>query len=150
VKPAVAFGCGLVFALGLGLSGMTQASKIIGFLDVTGAWDASLAFVMAGALAAFAPAYAWSRRWRAPRFAAAFARPPAEPVDARLVGGAILFGVGWGVSGFCPGPAIVSLAALSRAAFVFLPAMLVGMALLAFMTRRSGAGRAATTDAVCG
>jgi uncharacterized membrane protein YedE/YeeE len=152
VKPALAFGCGLVFALGLGLSGMTQPGKIVAFLDVTGAWDASLLFVMAGAIAAFAPAYAYSRRLRAPRMAPAFVLPADRRIDARLVAGSILFGVGWGVSGFCPGPAIVSVAALSWAALVFVPAMLLGMAVVAFVTRPRGAGApsASAGETSCG
>jgi uncharacterized membrane protein YedE/YeeE len=99
---------------------MTQASKVTQFLDVTGAWDASLAFVMLGALAVFAPVYAWSRRRRAPLV-------EAGRLDARLLGGAAIFGIGWGVSGFCPGPAIAAVGALSPAALVFVPAMLAGM-----------------------
>ena len=116
----LAFACGLLFALGLGLSGMTQASKVTGFLDVAGAWDASLAFVMLGAVGVFAPVYAWSRRRRAPLL-------DSGTIDARLLGGAAIFGVGWGISGFCPGPAIASLGALTPAALVFVSAMLVGM-----------------------
>ena len=136
MNRALAFGCGLLFALGLGLSGMTQPAKVTGFLDVTGAWDPSLAFVMAGALAVFAPAYWLSRR----RAVAASERG----LDARLVGGAALFGLGWGLSGFCPGPAIVSLGGASRAALVFVPAMLLGMAIHAFVARTAGAEAAET------
>jgi hypothetical protein len=115
---AVAFGCGLLFAVGLSISGMTAPAKVVGFLDVTGGWDPSLAFVMAGALGTlFAARAAGLVR----------AEPTAGPIDARLVGGAAIFGVGWGLSGFCPGPAVASLGAGVTDAALFVPAMLAGM-----------------------
>jgi uncharacterized membrane protein YedE/YeeE len=120
VHGALAFAVGLVFAAGLVLSGMTQPGKVVGFLDFAGAWDPSLAFVMIGAIGVFAPVYAASRRVRAPLV-------HAQTIDLRLVGGAALFGVGWGLSGYCPGPAIVGLGALAPGAIVLVPAMLVGM-----------------------
>ncbi len=127
MKVAVAsFLSGLVFAIGLGLSGMTLPSKVIGFLDVTGHWDPSLGLVMGGALAVlfavrrFTPAR--------PVFTPSFAAFPPDRLDARLITGAALFGVGWGLSGFCPGPALVSLGTGTTAALIFVPAMILGMA----------------------
>ena len=125
-RALASFACGSVFAAGLALSGMTQPAKVLGFLDVFGAWDPSLAFVMASALAVLfaAPAVTPRRPLLAPTFAA---HPP-DRIDLRLVGGAAIFGIGWGLSGFCPGPAIVSIGAGTPAALVLVPAMLVGMA----------------------
>ncbi len=142
MNAIVAFGCGLLFAVGLGLSGMTQPGKVVGFPDVAGAWDPSLAFVMIGALAVFAPAYRWSRRLAAPLGAPGFVDAAERTIDARLVGGAALFGAGWGLSGFCPGPAIVSLGAASHAELVFVPAMLAGMALAALLEPKDAAASA--------
>jgi uncharacterized membrane protein YedE/YeeE len=116
---------GLLFAIGLGISGMTQPAKVSGFLDFFGHWDPSLAFVMGGAVGVYFVAYRLVRRLRGPGFAAL----PSMPIDARLVGGAALFGVGWGLSGFCPGPALASVGAGAHAALWFVPAMLAGMAL---------------------
>lgn len=127
MKGAIAFGCGLVFSVGLALSGMTQPSKVIGFLDLGGDWDPSLALVMGGALMVL---FALRRLTPSrPLFAPAFPTLPDRRVDARLVAGAGLFGVGWGLSGFCPGPAIVSLGAGVGGSLVFAAAMLVGMTL---------------------
>lgn len=126
MKNAVAFLCGLVFSVGLAVSGMTLPSKVLGFLDVGGAWDPSLALVMGGALAVcFAARLVTPRR---PLFAAEFPSLPSSGIDARLVAGAALFGVGWGLIGFCPGPAVVALGAGVHGALVFAAAMVVGMA----------------------
>jgi hypothetical protein len=126
VKLALAFACGLVFAVGLALAGMTNPAKVVGFLDVTGAWDPSLAFVMGPALAVSAVAWRVSRRAAAPVLGGTFPEPPSGGIDARLVVGAVIFGIGWGASGYCPGPAIVS-AAVVPGAPAFVAAMLVGM-----------------------
>jgi uncharacterized membrane protein YedE/YeeE len=120
------FACGVVFAVGLAISGMTQPGKVLGFLDVFGAWDPSLTFVMGGALAVLFAARAVTPR--RPLLAPTFAALPPDRIDLRLVGGAAIFGIGWGLSGFCPGPAIVSIGAGTPAALVLVPAMLVGMA----------------------
>jgi uncharacterized protein len=126
VKRALAsFACGSVFAVGLAISGMTQPARVLGFLDVFGAWDPSLAFVMASALAVLFAARAVTPR--RPLFAPTFAAHPPDRIDLRLVGGAAIFGIGWGLSGFCPGPAIVSIGAGTPAALLLVPAMLVGM-----------------------
>jgi uncharacterized membrane protein YedE/YeeE len=124
-----AFVSGLVFAIGLVISGMTQPSKVIGFLDFGGAWDPSLAFVMAGAIGVHFFIARRPRTMKAPLFADAFALPTRTKLDAPLVVGAAVFGVGWGLGGYCPGPAIVSLASLAPATLVFVVAMGVGMLL---------------------
>ena len=121
---------GLLFALGLGVSGMTQPAKVVGFLDFFGAWDPSLAFVMLGAVAVyFATHRALVLKLKKPLGAARFAIPTQSRIDARLLGGSALFGVGWGLSGFCPGPALVSFGAGVRSALWFVPAALLGMVL---------------------
>lgn len=129
VDGIVAAGAGLIFAAGLALSGMTQPAKVAGFLDVAGAWDPSLALVMAGAVGVYFAAVQLVRRRGAPLLGGEAPPPPARAIDARLLGGAALFGIGWGASGFCPGPAIVSVGAGSLAALVFVPAMITGMAI---------------------
>jgi len=126
MKRALAsFACGSIFAVGLAISGMTQPGKVLGFLDVFGSWDPSLAFVMAAALAVLFAARAFTPRQ--PLLSPTFAAHPPDRIDLRLVGGAAIFGIGWGLSGFCPGPALVSIGAGTTAAFVLVPAMLVGM-----------------------
>lgn len=140
-RPLVPFLAGLVFALGLGISGMTQPAKVIGFLDLSGHWDASLAFVMAGAVAAnlllvrFGPRLL-GRMARAGGAAASASAPGRAPLgvqlraalrDRRLLAGSAAFGVGWGLVGFCPGPAIVALATGHGEALVFFGAMGLGM-----------------------
>jgi len=130
-KHAVAFVSGLLFAAGLSVAGMTQPGKVLAFLDVTGAWDPSLALVMVGAIGVAAVAFRIAARMRAPivgdRFHVSDARGSASP---RLVAGAALFGVGWGLSGLCPGPAIVSLAGGQLGAVTFVASMLVGLAVV--------------------
>jgi len=126
----VAFVSGVLFALGLGLSGMTQPSKVIAFLDVFGAWDPSLAFVMVGAIAVHMGfARSAARPAARPLLAERFLLPTSTRIDAKLVTGAALFGLGWGAAGFCPGPAIVSLVSLSWTTVLFVAAMLAGMLL---------------------
>jgi uncharacterized membrane protein YedE/YeeE len=124
-----ALGAGLVFGIGLGLAGMTQPSKVIGFLDVLGAWDPSLAFVMIGAIAVHFSLSRLIRRRERPLLDARFHWPRARDIDRKLVIGSALFGVGWGLGGFCPGPAIVTLGSGSMAAIVFVGAMGLGMGL---------------------
>ncbi|ADO71678.1 DUF6691 family protein [Stigmatella aurantiaca] len=126
---------GVLFALGLGLGGMTHPEKVLGFLDVMGRWEPSLALVMGGALGVHALFLRWSRRWKAPVLAARFASPPYSRVDGSLVTGAALFGVGWGLVGYCPGPAFVALATGGRDALMFALSMLAGMLLFRFWTR---------------
>lgn len=135
---ASSFLCGLVFAFGLGIGGMTQPAKVIGFLDVFGAWDPSLAFVMGGAVATHAILRRLVMRRTAPVLEASFSLPTLTSIDGRLLGGAALFGVGWGIAGFCPGPALVATGAGARAAIVFSAAMLAGMFL---HSRTGGSGK---------
>jgi uncharacterized protein len=128
VKPNIAaFGTGALFAVGLAISGMTKPSKVAGFLDVAGAWDASLAFVMIGAIAVHFVAYRIVMRRSSPLFDAKFHVPTRKDVDGRLVLGAALFGVGWGLGGFCPGPGLVTAGSGSVAALVFVAGMTIGI-----------------------
>ncbi|AKC71825.1 DUF6691 family protein [Pandoraea oxalativorans] len=125
---------GLAFGLGLILAGMANPAKVLGFLDIAGKWDPSLAFVMGGAiavgLAGFRLAHSQALAWTGePR-----AWPAMKGLDKRLVSGALLFGVGWGIAGICPGPALVLLGAGSGKALVFVVAMIVGMAVHAVVT----------------
>jgi len=123
----VSFACGLVFGAGLLISGMTQTGKVLGFLDIFGAWDATLAFVMAGAVAVSSIGFVLARRRGAPVFAAQSLWPTRKDIDAPLVIGASLFGIGWGLVGLCPGPALVNLAGLSVPVIAFVAAMAAGM-----------------------
>jgi uncharacterized membrane protein YedE/YeeE len=123
-----AIGAGLLFGIGLGLSGMTQPAKVIGFLDVFGAWDPSLAFVMMGAIVVHFGLARWIRRRERPLLDTRFHLPTATRVDLQLVAGSAVFGIGWGLGGFCPGPAIVALGSGALSAFVFVGAMALGMA----------------------
>ena len=125
----VALLAGFVFAIGLGIAGMTDPRKVIAFLDVTGAWDPSLAFVMIGAIGVHAIAARLARGRARPVLADTFTLPAQQRIDRRLLAGAALFGAGWGAAGFCPGPAIVSLAGLSSNALAFVFAMVFGVAL---------------------
>ena len=122
--------CGFIFGFGLLISGMMQPTKVLGFLDLFGgAWDPSLAVVMAAALAVAAAGYALARRQGQPLFAAQSLWPTARQVDGPLVTGAVLFGIGWGLVGLCPGPAIENLATGSVRVLVFVVAMVAGMLL---------------------
>jgi len=127
VTAAVALFVGMVFALGLGLAGMTQPTRVLAFLDVAGAWDPSLAIVMAAAVTVDAFAYRIAKKRGRPLLAASFALPTRTDLDPRLVIGALVFGVGWGLAGLCPGPALVSLASGDRGALVFVASMIAGM-----------------------
>jgi uncharacterized protein len=122
-----AFVAGVIFAIGLAIGGMTKPAKIVGFLDFTGNWDPSLMFVMGGAVMTHTILYRLIRKRPTPLFTAAFSVPTRTDIDARLLGGAALFGIGWGLSGFCPGPAITSLASGQTSILIFVAAMIVGM-----------------------
>ncbi len=137
----VSFVAGLVFALGLAVSGMADPAKIVGFLDVTGRWDPSLAFVMAGAVGVYLPVYFSTRRRARPLLGERFVIPAEVPVDARLVGGAAIFGVGWGLSGYCPGPAIVSVGGGVTASLYFIAGMLGAMTLYEVVRAAAAARR---------
>ncbi|MEZ4254723.1 MAG: DUF6691 family protein [Polyangiales bacterium] len=131
----VAFLSGLLFATGLGIAGMTQPSKIIGFLDFAGAWDPSLAFVMLGAVSVSFLANRRARARSAPLYAPKFEWPTRKDIDLRLVSGSALFGIGWGLGGFCPGPGVVSAARGGLDALTFVGAMLIATAITARVER---------------
>ena len=137
---AVAFLSGAVFAVGLGLSGMTQPAKVVGFLDVRGTWDPSLAFVMIGAIAVHLVFALRAKAGGAPVLADRYHLPTERRLDARLLVGAALFGAGWGISGFCPGPAVVSLVACKTGTLAFVGAMLAGMVLYRWTFARAVPG----------
>lgn len=126
----LALGAGIAFGIGLLVSGMTQPARVIGFLDPLSGWDATLAFVMGGAIAVYAPLHLWIRARRGePWFDAKFHLPTRRDIDLQLVLGAAIFGVGWGLGGVCPGPGIVSAATASASALLFIAAMGVGFML---------------------
>ena len=127
---------GALFSLGLAMSGMTDPAKVIGFLDLTGAWDPTLLFVMAGAVMVFGIAWRASRRLRAPVLAPGFPELP-DQIDRPLLLGALLFGAGWGLAGYCPGPALASLGAGAAGSAVFVVAMIAGMYLHELVTPRA-------------
>lgn len=130
---------GLVFGLGLILAGMTDPGKVQGFLDLAGAWDPSLAFVMAGAILVGLGAFAVARRRTMAFLGGAMHLPPASSIDGKLVSGSLVFGIGWGLAGFCPGPALVALGAGHWQAALFVLAMLAGMSLHELGGRPAGA-----------
>ena len=125
----IALASGLLFGIGLIAGGMTDPHKVRAFLDVTGAWDPSLGLVMGGALAVGLVAFTRARLQRRAWAGGEIVLPASTTIDARLIGGGVLFGIGWGWAGFCPGPAWVAMASGSGAALGFVAAMLVGMAL---------------------
>lgn len=128
MKQVFALLSGIVFGLGLILSGMANPAKVLNFLDVFGSWDPSLAFVMGGAIAITAPGYAWLfRSQEAPLFNNTFHVPSREDLEPKLLTGAALFGVGWGLGGFCPGPALTALPMAATGTLIFVPFMLAGM-----------------------
>lgn len=136
------FIAGLLFGLGLILSGMTNPAKVLGFLDLFGLWDPSLAFVMGGAILVGIFAFAIARKRTTNFFGGAMHLPKATHIDKRLVVGSLMFGVGWGLAGFCPGPVLVSMAAGHDKALVFVAAMLIGMMIFE-IAERARATRAA-------
>ncbi|WP_300974867.1 YeeE/YedE family protein [Sphingomonas sp. LHG3406-1] len=120
---------GALFGGGLSIGGMTDPARVRGFLDLFGAWDPTLAFVMGGAVIVMAIAWRLQARMARPLFGECFALPDRTDLDGRLIAGSALFGIGWGIAGLCPGPAVASLALAPAAAIPFVAAMLVGMAL---------------------
>jgi uncharacterized protein len=117
---------GLLFGAGLLISGMANPANVVGFLALGPGWNPSLGFVFAGSLSITVPGFFWLRRRAKPFAADAFVSPPTRPIDKRLIIGSALFGLGWGIAGFCPGPAIVSAGLLQGAALLFVPAFLIG------------------------
>ena len=142
------FAVGLVFGLGLLLSGMSDPAKVLNFLDLggiaAGSWDPSLAFVMAGAVAVAFAGFRLVLRRSQPLFAEKFHLPTKRELDFRILSGPAIFGIGWGLAGFCPGPALTALGFGSRAAFLFVAAMLAGMWLARFISRLPSLSRIAT------
>lgn len=134
MRHVLAAFAGVVFALGLALADMTSPARVIAFLDIGGDWDPTLAFVMASAVGVYALAAARSRRQAAPWLSARFLAPAASAIDARLLGGAAVFGVGWGLSGYCPGPALVSAGAGGTPTIVFIGTLIAGTALARILT----------------
>ncbi|WP_017429357.1 DUF6691 family protein [Vreelandella jeotgali] len=133
-KTLAGYIAGLLFGLGLALAGMTDPARVLGFLDIAGAWDPTLMFVLGGAVVTTFIGYRLVLRGTGPLFGRYFQLPTRRELDARLLGGSALFGIGWGLSGYCPGPAIASLAAPSAPLIAMLAAMIVGWQL----ARRQG------------
>ncbi|GAB5470150.1 MAG: YeeE/YedE family protein [Rhodospirillales bacterium] len=129
---------GLLFGLGISVSGMINPAKVLNFFDIAGHWDPSLALVMGGALAVALPGYRLVLRRRQPLLAPEFRLPPAQSADLRLVAGSAVFGVGWGLAGFCPGGALPALGSGRGEVLLFVAALLVGMVLARIWTRPSG------------
>jgi uncharacterized membrane protein YedE/YeeE len=129
MKGLVALLCGTVFGVGLALSGMTDTAKVLGFLDLFGDWVPDLAFVMGGAVCVTLIAFRFVLRRPGPIIGQTFSLPGENAIDSRLLTGAVVFGVGWGVYGYCPGPALSALVYLESSTFIFVAAMLAGMAL---------------------
>ncbi|MEE7459749.1 hypothetical protein MPAR168_23060 [Methylorubrum populi] len=144
-KTASAFAVGLLFGLGLLVSGMADPAKVLAFLDVTGRWDPSLAFVMAGAVAVSATGYLVARRRGRPLLASRLEIPNRRDLDPRLIAGAAVFGLGWGLAGLCPGPALTLLTVAPAQAVTFVVAMVVGM--LAFRLLPAAAPKPAVQGA---
>jgi uncharacterized membrane protein YedE/YeeE len=133
---AAALGAGTLFGIGLVVSQMIDPGKVLAFLDIAGRWDPSLALVMAAALAVAIPGFRLTAARRAPMFGGSFDQPRQRPIDGRLLAGAAVFGTGWGLVGFCPGPAIAALAFGKWQALVFVLAMLTGAAAFHLGPRR--------------
>jgi uncharacterized membrane protein YedE/YeeE len=136
MKNLVALLAGTIFGLGLAMSGMTDTAKVLGFLDLFGNWVPDLAFVMGGAVCVTLVAFRFVLKRPTPLLATAFSLPASSSIDGRLISGAALFGLGWGVYGYCPGPAISALVYLNGNTFIFVLAMFAGMALAARLLRR--------------
>ena len=144
IHAPAAFAAGLVFGVGLLLSGMTDPGKVIGFLDLAGTWDPSLAFVMSGAIAVGFFAFRLAGRRGNAFLGGPMHLPNRRDIDSRLVGGSVLFGIGWGLGGFCPGPALVSFGSGQDKAAAFVVAMLAGMLLATLAERLQLSGKAHT------
>jgi uncharacterized protein len=123
----IIFFCGCLFAFGLGMSGMTDPKKVIGFLDITGDWKPTLAFVMIGAIGVHSLLYFFIKKLHSPLLASNFSFPRSKDIDGALILGSIIFGVGWGIGGYCPGPALATLGGVIYSPFIFTGAMLIGV-----------------------
>lgn len=136
MRKLTSFAAGLLFGLGLLLSGMANPAKVIGFLDVAGAWDPSLALVMVGAIATALVPFTWAKRRERSLLDAPMRLPSKRELDGRLIGGSLVFGIGWGVAGICPGPAIAVLLSGHWQVVLFVLAMLGGMLVFSALERR--------------
>jgi uncharacterized membrane protein YedE/YeeE len=136
MKGIVALLCGIVFGIGLAVSGMTDTAKVLGFLDLFGVWVPDLAFVMGGAVSVTLVAFRFVLKRETPLLAPGFSLPTSTTVDGRLLTGAAIFGIGWGVYGYCPGPAISALVYMDNKTFIFIIAMLGGMVLANMVGKR--------------
>lgn len=132
----VALVVGFVFAIGLGVSGMTQPQKVVGFLDLFGNWDPSLMFVMVGAILVHLIAYRFSKKLKSPLLDLKWHVPTKKEITKPLLLGSFLFGVGWGLGGYCPGPAMTSVASFELRPFIFVISMIVGMYLFKFVDKK--------------
>lgn len=137
MKTLMGYIAGLIFGLGLAVSGMTDPARVLGFLDLAGAWDPTLMFVLGGAVVTNFIGYRLVFKRTAPIYAEAFQLPTRQDLDARLIGGSALFGIGWGLSGYCPGPAIASIAGLTLPLVAMLVAMVAGWFLARTIPARS-------------
>ena len=131
----VSFTVGLLFAIGLGVSGMTQPEKVIGFLDIFGTWDPSLMFVMVGAIGIHSVAYLFIKKTQKPILSSEWHLPKQSQITKSLIFGSLLFGIGWGLAGYCPGPALVSIVTLQNEVLVFILSMIIGMVLYKFYSK---------------
>jgi uncharacterized membrane protein YedE/YeeE len=142
LRPFFALLSGTLFGLGLAVSGMVYPAKVLAFLDISGAWDPTLAFVMLGALSMTTPAFRYVLKRRQPWYAPVFALPTRTDLDPRLVLGASLFGIGWGIAGLCPGPALTALVSGEGGVYAFVASMLAGFLLHDWVTLRGDAREA--------
>lgn len=136
MRKLTALLAGLLFGIGLLLAGMANPTKVVGFLDLAGAWDPSLALVMVGAIAVAAGPLAWAKRRAQSLLGAPMQLPTKRELDPRLIGGSLVFGIGWGIAGICPGPALAILLSGHWQVIVFVLAMLAGMLLFTALERR--------------
>jgi uncharacterized membrane protein YedE/YeeE len=134
----ISFLAGLIFGIGLIISGMADPAKVLAFLDVAGLWNPSLIFVMAGAIGVGFFAFLWAKSRKTTLLGGEMKLPSATKIDRRLIIGAVIFGTGWGIAGFCPGPALVGLGMGLPKALIFVAAMLAGMALYELLDRPRG------------
>lgn len=144
-RALLSFGVGVLFAVGLGISGMTDANVVLAFLDVGGDWDPSLILVMVGAIGVHLALFAWIVRRPSPIYAD-FHLPTPRDIDLRLIGGATIFGIGWGLGGYCPGPAVAGVASLAPGALVFTASMIVGMLIFRTIQARVGSSSVLAED----
>ena len=140
MQSVAALVAGLVFGVGLIVSGMANPAKVLGFLDLAGKWDPSLALVMAGAIAVGGIGFALASRRQRSFLGAPMSLPAARTIDRRLIAGSLAFGVGWGLAGFCPGPALVAVGAVQMKAVVFVAAMVAGMFAFEWLERARRTG----------